>query len=409
MKILLVNKYYYLRSGTERYLFNLKQLLETEGHLVEVFSMYHPLNVPATYSEFFVPAIDFPNASFRDKLASVSRVIWSPGAAARFGRVLDHFRPDIIHLFNIYHHLSPSILQQIGRRGIPTVQTLNDYKLICPNYLLYVDEKPCIRCRGKKWYFPVLFHRCLHGSLAWSALAALEMSLHKAWRIYERNVVIFIAPSEFVRTIALDFGVPSSQLTHIPYFLFPELEPLPPEDRGYIAYVGRLSREKGLLTLLSAVEQLPSVELLIVGEGPVRHRLEREIKNRNLSNVRLAGYLGGRDLKRAVAGSRFTVLPSEWFEVFGQTILESFVAAKPVVATRIGGIPEVINDKEDGLLVEPANSDALTEAIRWLWDRPEEARSMGAAGKAKVEGRYGAESHYQLIQTLYREILDTKP
>ena len=405
MRILLVNKYYYLKSGTERYLFNLRRLLEAEGHTVAVFTTQHPENQPARYAHHFVPHADFHDIRGLDYFTTALRVIWFPAAARQMARVLDEFRPDIVHLFNIYHHLSPSILVPIARRNIPIVQTLNDYKLMCPNYLLYTNGTPCTRCRNR-FYVQAAQHRCLHGSLAWSMLAAAEMTLHKILRVYERHVTIFIAPSAFVRNTAEAFGLASAQLVQIPYFLFTE-DFVPSEaDDVYFAYVGRLSYEKGLATLLRAVRQVPQARLWIVGEGPMRFALEQMTKEWKLTNVLFTGYLVGDALEQALARARFTVLPSEWYEVFGQSILESFVMAKPVVAARIGGIPELVEDGVDGLLFQPGAEDELAACLRRLWDHPQIAQEMGLNGRRKVLARYDAARHYAEISALYERLAD---
>lgn len=404
----MVNKYYHLRSGTERYLFNLKRLLESRGHRVEVFAMDHPLNEPATYSRQFVPYMDFHTIRPKGFLEAARRVIWDPVAARKIATVLEEFRPDLVHIFNIYHHISPSIFLPIGRRGIRVVQTLNDYKLVCPNYLLYTQGAPCTRCR-KGRYVPALRHRCLHGSRSWSLLAAVEMTLHKAFCVYERHVAKFIAPSRFLKDVMGSFGMPPSRSVHIPYFLFARDVEVVSEDRGYIAYMGRLSPEKGLVTLLRAMKQVPDVRLLMVGDGVMRPFLEMWATQLGLPNVFFTGHLAGEELRLTLAGARFTVLPSEWYEVFGQSILESFAAGKPVVAARIGGIGEVVGDGADagGLLFTPRAEEELAACIRRLWHHPGEARDMGKRGRQRIfEGGFDDESHYDWIISLYQGLVN---
>ena len=406
MRILLVNKYYYLRSGTERYLFNLKRLLEAQGHTTEIFAMRHPRNLPATYHRHFVPHVDFRNLTLAGRIKAALRVLWFPQAARQIAPVLDAFQPDIVHLSNIYHQLSPSILAPIYRRDIPIVQTLHDYKLICPNYLLYTRGAPCTRCRNRN-YLQAVRHRCLHGSLAWSALAAVEMTLHKTWRVYEWHVASFITPSAFLKSMAQSFGIAAKQISHIPNFLYLQEHVVSHGDEGYLAYIGRLSHEKGLLTLLQAMRQLPQAQLLIVGEGEMRPALERKVAEWKLTHVQFAGYLTGQALKNALAQARFTVLPSEWYENFPFSILESFAAGKPVVASRIGGMPELIDEDEDGLLFSPGDEDELAACLRRLWRDPEQTRSMGLNGRRKVLARYNPENHYRQLYALYERLVHT--
>jgi glycosyltransferase involved in cell wall biosynthesis len=249
-------------------------------------------------------------------------------------------------------------------------------------------------------------YRCLHGSRAWSFLAAIEMTLHKAWQIYERHVEAFITPSAFVKQMVEAFGVPAGQLRHIPLFLFPQDFSPSTTDGVYLAYLGRLSHEKGLPTLIRAMRQVPQAQLVVVGEGAMRPVLERMVEEHGMSNVRFAGYLNGKALDDALARARFTVLPSEWYEVFGQSIIESFVVGKPVVAARIGGVPELIDEGKDGLLFTPGTEDELAACVRRLWDHPEETRRMGANGRRKVLNQYTPENHYQQLFSLYERVVN---
>jgi glycosyltransferase involved in cell wall biosynthesis len=180
------------------------------------------------------------------------------------------------------------------------------------------------------------------------------------------------------------------------------------EGGNYILFSGRLSEEKGLLTLLSAIRKA-KVPLLIAGEGSMRPDMEHIIANTGLTHVQMMGYLTGPALTQAVAGARLIVVPSEWYEVFGQVIIEAFAQGKPVVATAIGGIPEVVSNGIDGLLVPPGDADALASAMQWLWERPQAATEMGQAGRAKVKAQYDAPTHYQRILALYQEVQNQTP
>lgn len=404
MRILLVNKYYHLRSGAERYMLGLQGLLESQGHTVAVFSMQHPRNLPSPYDSHFVPQVDYPALGWAGQIRAGMRAIWYPGAARRIAHVLDVFQPDLVQIHNIYHQISPSILPPIRRRGIPVVQRLHDYKLICPNYLLYTRGAPCTRCRTGN-YFHAVRHHCVHGSLAWSLLAAVEMSVHKALRVYEGNVDVFTTPSAFVKEMAESFGVPEQQLVHIPGMV--DLDRFVPADgdAGYFAYVGRLSHEKGLLTLMRAMQDAPEAQLLVVGDGPVRAQMEEMSTDLRLTNVRFAGHLSGAALYGALAGARFTVLPSEWYEVLGLSILESFAVTKPVIASRIGGMPELVEHGRDGLLFEPGNASELAACIRNLWNDQERVHWMGVNGRRKVPEQYVPSEHYRRLFSAYNRLV----
>jgi glycosyltransferase involved in cell wall biosynthesis len=404
MRILSAHKYHYLKAGAARYMFNLTRLLESKGHATAVFAMHHPRNRPAEFADYFVPWVDYRSTGLPGKVRAALRTVWYPAAARQMGQLIDVFRPDIVHLHNIYHQISPSILPVIKRHGIPVIHTLHDYKLICPNYLLFTQGQVCERCQDGKYYHAIRY-RCLHGSLTWSAVAAAAMTLHKHWQTYERHVERFVAPSRFLLDRVVDFGVPEQKVVHIPYFLFvSERNPTPAADGEYAIFLGRLSKEKGLLTLLPAVHKA-NIPLLIVGEGPLRPTVEAIISRDGMPEVELTGYLSGLDLAQAIAGARFAIVPSEWYENSPNTILETFAQGKPVVATSIGGIPELVNDGVDGLLVPPCDATALADTLRWLWDRPQIATEMGWAGRVKVEERYDAPLHYKRITALYQEVI----
>jgi glycosyltransferase involved in cell wall biosynthesis len=400
MRILLVNKYNYLRSGAERYLYDLKQLLETHGHQVAVFAMQHPRNQPSVYDQYFVPFIDFRNLTLAGRLQAALRVIWFPQAARQIARMLDDFQPDVVHLCNIYHQLSPAILKPISQRRIPILQTLHDYKLICPNYLLYTDNRPCMRCQNGR-YFQAVRHRCAHNSLSWSALAALEMTLHKRWQIYERHVARFIAPSLFLKRTVESFGIAADQVDHLPNFIFPEHFSPSPMTGKYIVYAGRLAYEKGLPLLIRAMSRLPQAKLLIVGEGPQRPELEQLVQERGLTNICFTGYLQGEALKQTLAQAFFTVVPSAYYEVFPYAVLEAMAMGKAVVAARIGGIPEQIDENVDGLLFTPGREEALAACLTRLWNNPVETQMMGTNGRHKVMSQYTPARYYAQLLPLY--------
>lgn len=406
MRILLANKYYYLRSGTERYLFNVTRLLESQGHTVGIFSMHHPRNQPTPFHKFFVPNIEYySKRGVLGQLQSALRAIWYPLAAHNIELLINEFKPDLVQLHNIYHQISPSILPAIRKHGIPIIHRLHDYKLLCPNYLLHTSGDVCERCRGQK-YIQAIRYRCLHGSLSWSLAAATEMTIHKQMRVYENNIARFTCPSRFLLNKAIDFGIARNSLEYLPNFLFLD-DLLPPQssDGQYALYFGRLAKEKGLLTLLSA-SQMEPIPLKIVGEGPMISEVQRAIQQYQMRHVEVAGYHQGAALAHLISNARYVIVPSEWYEVFGQIIIEAFAHNKPVIASSIGGIPEIITEGLDGLLVQPKDPKALAQTIRWLWDNPKVAIQMGKNGRKKVEEVYNSDIHYHNLIQIYQQVIN---
>ena len=229
------------------------------------------------------------------------------------------------------------------------------------------------------------------------------MTLHKHWQIYERSVADFIAPSHFLKDTVEAFGVPTEQVHHIPNFVFSERFSLAQDDGDYIVYIGRLSQEKGLSTLIGAMRHVPQAKLLIIGEGPMQPRLIQMIAVRGLPKIFLTGYLTGQTLKQTLSRARFVVVPSECYEVFPYSVLESLAIGKAVVGARIGGIPEQIEDTADGLLFPPGDEDALGNCLQRMWESPEQTRQMGLNGRQKVLRQFTPERYYQKLMALYKK------
>jgi glycosyltransferase involved in cell wall biosynthesis len=221
------------------------------------------------------------------------------------------------------------------------------------------------------------------------------------WQIYEQHVTTFITPSYFLKKMAETFGISARQLVHLPHFIYPDHLTSFLETGDYCAYIGRLSPEKGLTTLLQAMRQSPQANLLLVGEGAERAKLEGMATAWNLQNVTFTGYLGGEALQQTLGRARFTVLPAEWYEVFGQTIIESFLAGRPVIGARIGAIPEVIDHQQNGLLFTPSDATELAACISTLWANPAQTQQMGAHGREKALTVYSLERYYTQLLPLY--------
>jgi glycosyltransferase involved in cell wall biosynthesis len=404
MKILAVNKFYYLYGGADRFFLDTNELLRRKGHEVIPFAMSHEKNLSTPYAGYFVSPIHFFDAKRRSRpWKIVGRVLYSLEAKRKISSLLKKTRPDLAHLHNIAHQLSPSILQPLKALGLPVVQTLHDYKLICPTYSLLSKGELCERCKGGRFYHAAL-ERCNRGSLAASALNSVEMYLHHAvLKLYDQ-VDRFIAVSRFLRTKIIEFGVAPERVVHIPNFV--DLDAWSPKkERGeYIVYFGRLVEMKGLSTLIRAMKHVKKVNLLVIGEGDLKDRLLAEADSEGLSHVRFLGYRSGTELASLVGQGLFTIVPSEWYEPSPQTIKESFAAGRPVIGARIGGIPELIEDGVDGVLFTPGNSEDLAEKIDSMLRNRSRLEAMGAAARKKAEEQFHPDRHYEGLMNLYRSL-----
>ena len=416
MRVLQVNKFLYTYGGSETVMFQTSGLLEAHGHEVLYFSMHDEKNRPTAQDPYFVSNVDFSpgvqrHGSDRLKVPMIAaRLVHSSEAARNIEALVKETRPDVAHLHNIYHQLSPSILKPLRKLGVPTVMTLHDYKLICPNLMLYANGAICERCKGGNYYEAVL-QKCVKDSRMRGALCAVEAYSHRISRVYERGVDFYIAPSLFMREKMMEFGVNAKQIAHLPNFL--NLDTFTPNYEGgpYCLYAGRIERIKGIETLLKAVaksDTASAIELRIAGDGDIRARLEQEATEAGLDQVRFLGRVPPEDMGPLVQGASFVVVPSEWYENAPMSILEAFAYGKPVIAARIGGIPELVSDGENGLLFEPGNADELRQAMERLISNPALAIQMGRRARKTIEEKFGPERHYQGLMSLYGRARDVR-
>jgi glycosyltransferase involved in cell wall biosynthesis len=408
MRVLLANKYWHRKGGAETYLFALIAELEARGFELVPFGMKHPRNAESPYHRFFVDEVDYDSPSpWYSKLRTAERIVYSRHARRRMAALLDEVKPDLAHAHNIYHQLSPAILPELGRRGIPVVMTLHDLKLACPAYKMRTHGELCERCLGGGYHHAIA-RRCVRDSVLKSAVCAFEAWLHRSIGIYEKNVSRFIVPSRFYLSKMKESGIPAEKLVCIPNFT--DLTRFEPryEATDYCVYFGRLSEEKGLPTLLSAMEGMNRGRLVILGEGPLRPRLTEFVAERRLGNVEILGPKAGRELQDLVAGARFSVIPSEWYENCPLSGIESFASGTPVLAAAIGGLPEMVEDGVTGLLFEPFSAADLRDKMTRLFGDDELISRLGRGARAKAEREYDTHSHMTKLLQVYSSALERR-
>jgi glycosyltransferase involved in cell wall biosynthesis len=407
MRILYCNKYNYPFSGTEAYLFEAMELMRSMGHEVALFSMAGSRGKPTPYDRYFVPQVDFKKQSgWFDKARLAGRMIYSREARRRIRAMIAEFRPDVAHVRNIYHHLSPSILWELKAQDIPVLYHLNDFKVLCPSYNLVAHGEACEACKGGEFWH-ALKEKCYPGWGARMTLVA-EAYVHKWLGTYRKCVDCFLAPSQFVRDKFVEHGWDPAMFEVLAHFQ--RVKPVVERDaeNAPLLYFGRLSPEKGVSDLLHAMRRLPKLRLIIAGDGPERESLEQLATGLGLANVEFAGHMRDAELNRAIASSRFTVLPSHAFETLGKTILESYAEARAVVATDLGSRRELVHAGTTGLLYRTGDVEQLASAIQFLSSQPELAEKMGRAGREQMRQNYTPEAHYAILVGLYARLVDGK-
>lgn len=412
MKILMIDKYYFIKGGAERYYFELTKVLEAHGHEVIPFSMQHEENFETPYEQDFVPNIEFNGLSAIEKLKLapeiIGRIIYSRTARDAVARLIDKTQPDIVHLHMIDHQLSPSILHAFRDAGLPVLQTCHQYKLVCPSYRLFIMHKNeiCERCVTGSFYHAAL-QKCHKNSFPASALLSLESYLHKWMHIYD-EIDLFHVPSRFLGSKLVAGGVPEEKVWHSFYTINLDDYPYHPDAEEYFVFYGRLSEEKGVMTLLHAMRNLPETKLFIIGDGPQRPVLERLQREHKIDNVSFLGNRGGKELVELVQKARFVVVPSEWYDNSPLVIYESFSMGKPVIVSTLGGMPELVDDGINGYHFEPGNVQELHERIEALWADPARTRAMGEKAREKAEAEFSPDVHYERMITRYEQLLAGK-
>jgi len=394
MKILLANKFYYYRGGAEVYVINLETLLREHGHEVAVFSMQHPQNLPSEYGKFFPREVDFIHINPFDFFTYILRPLGSKKVKDNFTRLVDEFKPDVVHLNNIHSQLSPVIAEITYNRGIKTVWTLHDYKMLCPRYDCIRNGKTCNLCYNAK--LPIIRHSCMKDNLLASVLAYWEAEKWNREKL-EKYTSTFICPSEFMRNEMICGGFNPQKLIKLNNFIDVAkiTQPVSQNKENYYCYVGRLSPEKGLETLLKTAMELPYT-LRIIGTGSLEQALRQKYQTKHII---FEGYKSWNEIETIVSKAMFTVMPSEWLENNPISTIESLALGTPALGARIGGIPELIEENVNGLLFESRNKNDLKRQIQHFFEKstPFDYEKIAQSARAK----YSAENHIRSLMQIY--------
>lgn len=404
MKILMVNKFHYIKGGSETYYFALKKLLEEQGHTVIDFSMKDEKNFESPYSDHFVEHVDYnTSGGMKAKVKAAANIVYSREAKEKFEKLVKEAKPDLVHLHIFQHQISPSILDVIKKYNLPTVYTAHDLKMVCLNYKMMHHGKVCEECKGGK-YYRCASNRCVKESFAKSLINVMEGYLHK-WRKSYDAVDVIVTPSAFYRRKFIEFGVEEDRVVHIPNFLnteAPEVRKTNDSEQYYL-YFGRLSEEKGTLTLMRAFEEL-KLPLHIVGIGPLKEDLESYVQEKNLKNIQILGFRSGEELIDIVGNAKAVILPSEWYENGPYSAIEALQLSRPIIGANIGGIPELV--KGNGMLFESGNVKDLIEKVAGFESLNEEQYSeLKNASLRLFENEYVQKVHYKLLSGVYETAL----
>ena len=401
--LLSINNYHYRRGGAEVVFLEQNKIFEKLGWTVTPFSMKHAKNEATEWQNYFADEIEYGVSNkWYDDFTNALKIIYSWDAKNKLQSLINTIRPDVAHLHNIYHHLSPSILPVLKKNEVPTVMTLQDLKLLCPAYLMLSPSGVCEKCKGGRIY-NVVFNKCMKQSFSLSSLVFTETLVHRMSKIYKKNTDMFILPSKFFLNKFTEWGWEPNRFTHVPNFV--DTDTLKPnyQPGKYFVFLGRLSKEKGIKTLLRAANEA-NVELKIIGSGPMEEELKILASSLG-SNVDFLGYQTGEALNNTISNARALVLPSECYENAPICIMESYALGKPVIGANIGGIPELIQEDETGITFESANVDSLSNSLLKFNSMKDDAViTMGKTGRRWVEKEFTVKKYSERLQNLYSEL-----
>ncbi len=402
MKILLVNKFHYLKGGSEKYYFELGELLKENGHEVAFFSMKDDKNIETGCKEYFVETIDLNNGS---KLKAFD-VIYNKANKQLMEEALDKFKPDIVHINNFQRQLSASIIKPIKNRNIPIVFTAHDVQAICPSIVMLDSNKEiCEKCMNGK-YLNCIRKKCIKNSNLKSVLGAIEGKYYRIKKIYTKKIDKIITPTEFYKTKLIEDGIDKNKIIAIHNFVDTKEYDIERKDEGYALYIGRLSKEKGILNLIKAFSNVKKGELKIAGEGPEKENIIKFIEENKLQHrIKILGFINKDEVKEKIRKCRFVVVPSIWYENCPYSIVEALAIGKPVIGTDIGGIPEIVKNKKSGLTYKYDDINQLTNKMEKLYKNKELAKKLGDTAKEQAKKLYSKDVYYKKIINIYTELI----
>jgi glycosyltransferase involved in cell wall biosynthesis len=384
MRILMAHNYYQQPGGEDAIFAAECALLEQKGHTV----------VRWTRSNDDIRSMN--------PAALMSSTLWNHDSYRTVKAIIGSERIEVAHFHNTFPLISPAAYYAARRMGVPVVQTLHNYRLICPGSLLYRDGKICEECVGKALPWRAVRHRCYRRSAAQSGAVAGMLSAHRAARTWSSMVTAYVALTEFSRRKFIQGGLPAKRLTVKPNFLAEDPGKGNHED-GYALFVGRLTEDKGIQVLLKAWGHLsPAIPLKIAGDGPLREFVQGQV--RHLPSVEFLGRIDQPRVRELMRGAAALIFPSVWYEGLPMTIVEAYATGLPVIASRVGNLASLIEDERTGLLFRPGDPDDMAATVTRFFENTELGKRLGEGARREFERSYSAESNYAALMQIYRSV-----
>ena len=385
VKVLVVHNWYQQPGGEDQIFSDETALLEARGHQVLRYSTHNNRVVDM------------------NRLALAKNVLWNSSVYRELRTLIHWERPHVAHFQNTFPLVSPAGNYAARAEGVPVIQTLHNYRLLCPNAQFFRDGRVCEDCLGKAVPWPGVVHKCYRGSRAASGSVAAMLTTHRALRTWAEQVDAYVAHTEFARKKYIEGGLPAEKIVVKPNFVCPD--PRSGEGRGgYALFVGRLSPEKGIVTLLAAWKRLGGrVPLKIVGDGPLADTVVKAANGS--SGVEWLGYRSVAEVHALMKEASALIFPSEWYETFGRVVAEAFATGTPVIAANIGAAAELVEHGRTGLRFSPGDPEDLAAQVRWILHHPVERLRMRSRVQAEFEAKYTAERNYRMLIEIYESTL----
>lgn len=405
MKVLLINNFHYRKGGSESVYFNLADLLREHGHEVIFFSQQDDQNLPCAQSEYFVR-----NNKAVSRIQGVINYFYNKEAKYKLEKLIFDEKPDIAHVHLFWGGLSPSIFKILQNHRIPLVHTVHDYRMVCPAYTFKLSNGDiCEQCKGRHFY-KCIQHRCSKGNFMQSLIMTLEMYIRNKFFNPIKNIDGFVFVSEFSRKKHQQYIQGITDINSIVLYNVASsinLQGANCLSDSYFLFFGRLSYEKGIVTLIKAFCKMPHLKLFIVGVGSEEKELKDLVIDSKANNIEFLGYKSGDELLSIVSNALFVIVPSEWYENNPMTIIESYACGVPVIGSKIGGIPEIIEDGKTGFLFEPKDITSLCALVLNAQSiSPKKRQEMGNKAIHFAQTHFNKEMYYEKLIEFYKHIID---
>ena len=388
-KIIIVHNSYQYAGGEDLVFASEAALLRRSGH--------HVLEYHRSNSEIH-------RSGALEKAALPARMIWAGDAVQDLKKLVEREKPDIVHFHNTFLMISPAALRSCHALGVPVVQTLHNYRVLCPAATFFRNGRTCEACLNKSLPWPGVWHACYRQSRLQTAGVAAMLTVHRWLKTWQEKVDVYIALSEFARRKFIEGGLPPERIVVKPNFVYPD--PGMREGSGsYALFAGRLSEEKGVRTLLKAWQRLPGIELRIAGAGPLLDEARAFVEMHQLKHVAVVGGQSHEEVLNLLKGAQFLVFPSQCYENLPVSVVEAFACGLPVVGSRLGATAEVVEEGRTGLLFDPGNAQDLAAKIGFAVSDPEALRRMGENARRVYEERYGPAKNYQMLSDIYHSAI----